>query len=259
MPSAKQEKSSNPPPSPSKDSLDAVSKLIEDKFASLEARLVSVEDQISKHHEQFINMIKDIDQKANSCLSLATLNSRVIAENTERISSQQFDSQALVERIEMLENKNKELTDELGESKNRSMCKTLVFKNVRQPQERESWDQTKQILANEILNVMPELDREFITSTIERAHRVKRNNYGTILPVTAKFSDWIFSEQVKSSFIKVSKDEAPIIVSQMYSAALTKRRNTAMIKRKELRKDDHRIQAYTLNIQRRLWSNAQGT
>ena len=30
----------------------------------------------------------------------------------------------------------------------------------------------------------------------------------------------------------------------MYSAALIKRRNDAMIKRKELRKDDHRIQAY---------------
>ena len=30
----------------------------------------------------------------------------------------------------------------------------------------------------------------------------------------------------------------------MYSAALTKRRNNAMIKRKELRKDDHRIQTY---------------
>ena len=91
--------------------------------------------------------------------------------NTERISSQQFDYQSLVERIEMLENKNKELADELEESKNRSMCKTLVFKNIRQPQQRESWDQTKQILANEILNVMPELDKEFIISKIERAHR----------------------------------------------------------------------------------------
>ena len=39
------------------------------------------------------------------------------------------------------------------------MRKTLVFKNIRQPQHRESWDQTKQILANEISNVMPELDR----------------------------------------------------------------------------------------------------
>ena len=37
--SAKQGKSNNPPPSPSKDSLDALSKLIEDKFAgSLDKR-----------------------------------------------------------------------------------------------------------------------------------------------------------------------------------------------------------------------------
>ena len=85
------------------------------------------------------------------------------------------------------------------------MHKTLVFKNIRQQQQRESWDQTKQILANEILNVMPELDQEFIISKTERAHRAKRNNYGTILPVNAKFSDWIFSEQVKSGFIKAVK------------------------------------------------------
>ena len=89
----------------------------------------------------------------------------------------------------MLETKNKELTDELEESKNRSMRKTLVFKNIRQPQQRESWDQTKQILTNEILNVMPELDKDFVTSKIERAHRAKRNNYGSILPVIAKFSN----------------------------------------------------------------------
>ena len=98
MPLAKQGKSNNPPSSPSKDSLDALNKLIEDKFASLEARIVSVEDQINKHQEQFINMVKDIKQKANSALSLATTNSKVIAENTERISSQQFDYQSLLER-----------------------------------------------------------------------------------------------------------------------------------------------------------------
>ena len=91
MPAAKQGKSNNPPPSPSKNSLDALSKLNEDKFASLEARIVSVEDQINKHYEQFIDMIKDVDHKANSTLSLATFNSKAIAENTERLSSQQFD------------------------------------------------------------------------------------------------------------------------------------------------------------------------
>ena len=119
----------------------------------------------------------------------------------------------------MLETKKKELTAKLEESKNRSMCKTLVLKNIRQPQQSESWDQTKQILANKIFNVMPEFDKDFITSKTERAHRAKRNNHGTILPVIAKFSDWTFSEQVKSSFIKAAKDkkdETPIIVLQMY-------------------------------------------
>ena len=52
---------------------------------------------------------------------------------------------------------------------------------------------------------MPELDKDFITSKIDRAHRVKGNNYGTILPAIAKCSDWTFSEQVKSNFIKASK------------------------------------------------------
>ena len=93
---------------------------------------------------------------------------------------------------------------------------------------------------------MPELDKDFIISKIEREHRAKGNNYGTIFPVIANFSEWTFSEQVKFSFIrsaKDKKDENPIIVSQMYLAALTKQCNNAMIKQKELRKDDHQIQA----------------
>ena len=211
MPSAKQEKSNNQPPSPSKNSLDALSKLIEDQFASLQARIVSVEDHINKHHEQFIDMIKDIEKKANSALTLATSNSELIIENTERISSQQFDYPSLAERIETLETKNKELTDELKESKN-----NLTFNNIKQPQRSQSWDQTKLILANEIMVVMPETDKEFITSKIERVHRAKGNKYGTTFPIIPKFANWTFSEQVKSSFIKTAKDkkdEIPIIVS----------------------------------------------
>ena len=95
------------------------------------------------------------------------------------------------------------------------MSKTLVFRN-RKPKQRENWDQTKQTLANETLNVMAQLDKDFIISKIERAHRTKGNNYGTILPVIAKFSDWTFSEQVRSSFIRATKDkkdETPITVS----------------------------------------------
>ena len=79
---------------------------------------------------------------------------------------------------------------------------------------------------------MSELEKDFITSKTGGGHRAKGNKYGTIPPIIAEFSDYIFYKQIKSSFIKtakVKKDEIPIIVSQMYSAALTKRRNDALI------------------------------
>ena len=137
MPSAKQGKSNTSPPSPSKDSLDVLCKLIEYKFTSLEARIVLVENQINKHLEQFIDMMKDIDKKANSDLSLATSNSKLIAENTERMSSEEIDYQSFLDKIETLETKNKDPTDELEEFKNKSMRKTLIFKNIIQPQQRK--------------------------------------------------------------------------------------------------------------------------
>ena len=36
---------------------------------------------------------------------------------------------------------------------------------------------------------MPKIYKDFITSKIESAHRVKVNKYGTILPIIAKILD----------------------------------------------------------------------
>ena len=49
------------------------------------------------------------------------------------------------------------------------------------------------------------------------------------------------TEKIKSGFIK---SKSFIYVFQMYSSALTKRRNNAMIARKELKKLDPHIQAF---------------
>ena len=54
------------------------------------------------------------------------------------------------------------------------MRKTLVFRNIIQPQQRESWVQTKQTLANEILNVMPELDKDFNLSSAKFRGNIER-------------------------------------------------------------------------------------
>ena len=80
-------------------------------------------------------MIRNIDKTAKSALDLAMSNSALIAENTEKISSHEFEYQTL---------------EELEDSKNRSMRKTLILRNILQDQRSESWDQTKMILANKI-------------------------------------------------------------------------------------------------------------
>ena len=95
-------------------------------------------------------MIRNIDKTVKSVLDLAMSNWALIAENTEKISSHEFEYQTLLERLESLETENKVMKEELEDSKNKSMRKTLIFRNIQQDQRRESWDQTKIILANEI-------------------------------------------------------------------------------------------------------------
>ena len=78
---------------------------------------------------------------------------------------------------------------------------------------------------------MENIDHQVIIKKIERVHRAKENKLGRTFPVVAKFTDWNFSKDVKTSFTKAVKDGndcTPIFVSQIYSSALTMRRNEAM-------------------------------
>ena len=91
---------------------------------------------------------------------------------------------------------------------------------------------------------MPELGKDCIISKIKRTCKVEGDKYATIPWIFVTFSDRNFSEKVKFSFIKAvenKKAEIPLTVWQMYSATLTQQHNDAMIKRKELRKDDNRM------------------
>ena len=75
------------------------------------------------------------------------------------------------------------------------MRKTLIFRNIQQDQRRESWDQTKITLANEIKKKMENINHVVIVKKIERAHRAKENRPGRNLPITANFNDWNFFEE----------------------------------------------------------------
>ena len=73
---------------------------------------------------------------------------------------------------------------------------------------------------------------EIINKT-ERVRRSKESEFSEILAIIAKFTDWDLTEKIKNELIK---SKSSIYVSQMYSSALTKRRNNAIIARKELKR-----------------------
>ena len=158
MPSTKQSKTVNNPlkssntplQSPAKDSIASKQSLIKNKLASLEDYIEAVKNKITKQYKEVIGLIRNIDKTAKSALDLAMSNSALIAENTEKISSHEFEYQTLLERLESLEVENKVIKEELEDLKNRSIRKMLIFRNIQQDQRTESWDQTKIILANKI-------------------------------------------------------------------------------------------------------------
>ena len=146
MPSTKQSKTVNnslkpcntPSQSPAKDPIASIQSLIENKFVSLEERIEAVENKITKQYKEVLGLVRNLDETAKSALDLAMSNSALIAENTEKISSHEFEYQTL------------EKLEELEDLKNRSIRKTLILRNIQQDQRSESWDQTKMILANKI-------------------------------------------------------------------------------------------------------------
>ena len=109
-----------------------------------------------------------------------------------------------------LENHLRITRDYLDDTRNRNLRKNLTFRNIKQDSLRESWDTTKRILANEIHTIIPYRSPKETLSQIERAHRPKENqspvsHYNKVPPIIAKFTDWTFTEEIKTSFIKAAK------------------------------------------------------
>ena len=167
-------------------------------------------------------------------------NSNQISKSKELIEENKFEVDQLKEQVKKLNEDMKKLTQELEDTRNRGMRKTLIFKNIPHDK-KESWEETKFILAKEINKFMPQYQLEHITSKIERAHRARETKFTEVPAIIAKSNDWSITETVKSSFIK---GNSSIFVSQMFSPALTARRNAAMLARKNLKKDDPTIQAF---------------
>ena len=122
--------------------------------------MTKVEKQISDQREGIAALVKEVEKRAKVAFALDNLNSLLVSYNSEKIQSQEFQLQQLT--------KSNKVKEELDDCRNRSMNATIIF--IKQLSSRESWEELKLLLANEIKKITPENTLEYITSKNERTH-----------------------------------------------------------------------------------------
>ena len=66
-------------------------------------------DGLKENHQEFLSMLKDVDNKVKTDLDLAQSNSILQTENAEKIKSVEFDVSSSKNEIEELRKKNQDL------------------------------------------------------------------------------------------------------------------------------------------------------
>ena len=136
--------------------------------------------------------------------------------------------------------------------KNRSLRKTLIFKNIKHKFNENSWTGIKKVLIDEISKVLTKAFKEEIATNIERVHRIKNNSetsgkWSNNTPpyFVAKIANWEFCKRKNSAFIvKNQNANSQVFESQMYSKSLTLTQNQAFKHQYELKEGDPSIQGY---------------
>ena len=138
-----------------------------------------------------------------------------------------FETKEQSEKISKQFETISELESEIEELRNRSLRKTLLFKNIRyRKADESSWSNTKSVLTDQIYRLLPETTKEKISEIIETAHRVHSkgtSSNGSSPYLVVKMVDCEFLEKAKSAFIQENQNgRSQVFVSQMYSKSLTR-------------------------------------
>ena len=121
---------------------------------------------------------------------------------------------------------------ELEDLRDRSMCSTLVFKNIR-AEHYETWQGTCKTLSHFIIS---ELNMPYSYDNIDlliiRARRGAENeedleehqikNYKGPRPIFAQFTNWRVTEEIRNKIVMFNaKKQTKVVVNQMFSKDLT--------------------------------------
>ena len=147
-----------------------------------------------------------------------------------------------IEAFESLPEKVKSLTELTEERTNRQLRETLVFKNVPEVNDDESYADTKAVLAK-LISEQCNLGYDDVYCEIKRAHResksrIQENQYRQgKRHIFVAMHSWDLCQTVIETFRSknISNPAFKIMADQKYGPLTQRRRNLALQKRKELK------------------------
>ena len=146
--------------SSNKNGLDEIKALLNEKFDDFSTKLVSIE-------EKFDTTAREINIKMEQIEKTAEYAKANDNNNSDEIKKLKFEMEEQSEKVSKQFETISELESEIEELKNRSLRKTLIFKNIRYQQaEESSWSDTKSLLIDQISRVLPETTKEEVSNNI---------------------------------------------------------------------------------------------
>ena len=162
--------------------------------------------------------------------------------------SEDYDSlkstcDVLSEKLTTLTAQYEKQTEEIEDTRNRSMRSTLVFKGLNLLENELSWDDTEKHL----MKTIKQVDNTINDGAIDRCHRGHQKKDNSHPPdIVAKFHSWKTADKVKRAMSeKGMKDKSfKIYCNQKYGPLTTARRNMAMVERRKIISEGVAAKAY---------------
>ena len=233
------------------------------KIDELTAKVDEVNATLRNHDRRIddaINSIVELQAKVDNANDFFKVELKTITDRVKKVEDK-------VGPLENLPNIIQTLKEEAEDRTNRQLRETLIFKNIPEELEKESWEDTKRLLATIISRFCDSIEYDDAYKSINRCHREKairpRNDDRPTREgkrhIFAAFHSWNICQTFIEAIRKkcASDRDSKIYVEQMYGPMTTKRRSLAMQCRKQL-KDEGLISGGYVDFPAKLFVNRMG-
>ena len=218
---------------------------INGRLDRLDQRLDTIDETHLAHAkklEEIDERIEEVDAKTTEGLTSAI----------NRISKLETQIQhleiELPNQIRQLCLENDYLREELENRTNRQLRRTLIFKNIPETKDDESYAEVKALLAK-IISTHTEITNAEALAGIERAHRESKKRDGVRegrRKIFVAFLNWELPQLILNEFRKkrINDPTFDIYAEQMYGPMTSQRRNLAFQARKKLKEEGSIVSGY---------------